>query len=167
MLEGRRVIACDGKSLRGARDAAGHLTHLLSALCQHTGTVLGQLSVGAKTNEIHVLRMLLDTMDISGAVITADALHTQRGTAEYIVSRGAHYILTVKQPAHSPRAAQSPAVEAGPGPGRRPRAPPRPHRHPVAEGHRDRGRHRLPARGASPATDQQDSEDVPGTARWV
>jgi len=96
MLEGRRVIALDGKSLRGARDAAGHLTHLLSALCQHTGTVLGQLSVGAKTNEIPVLRTLLDTMDISGAVITADALHTQRGTAEYIVSRGAHYILTVK-----------------------------------------------------------------------
>ena len=96
MLEGRRVIACDGKSLRGARDAAGHLTHLLSALCQHTGTVLGQLSVGAKTNEIPLLAKLLDTMDITGAVITADALHTQRGTAEYIASRGAHYILTVK-----------------------------------------------------------------------
>jgi len=39
--EGRRIIALDGKSLRGARDAAGHMTHLLAALCQHTGTVLG------------------------------------------------------------------------------------------------------------------------------
>jgi len=97
MLEGRRVIALDGKSLRGARDAAGYLTHLLSALCQHTGTVLGQLSVGAKTNEIPVLAKLGDTMDITGGVITADALHTQRGTADcYIVSRGAHYILTVE-----------------------------------------------------------------------
>jgi len=96
MLDGRRVIALDGKSLRGARDGAGNLTHLLSALCQQTGTVLGQLPVGAKTNEIPVLAKLLDTMDITGAVITADALHTQRGTADYIASRGAHYILTVK-----------------------------------------------------------------------
>jgi predicted transposase YbfD/YdcC len=52
--------------------------------------------VGAKTNEIPLLRTLWDTMNIPGAVITADALHTQRGTADYIVSRGAHYILTVK-----------------------------------------------------------------------
>ncbi len=96
MRDGRRVIALDGKSLRGARDGAGNLTHLLSALCQQSGTVLGQLSVGAKTNEVPVLAKLLDTMDITGAVITADALHTQHGTAEYIVSRGAHYILTVK-----------------------------------------------------------------------
>jgi len=96
VLDGRRVIALDGKSLRGARNGAGNLTHLLSALCQHTGTVLGQLPVGAKTNEIPVLRKLLGTMDITGAVITADALHTQRGTADCIVSRGAHYILTVK-----------------------------------------------------------------------
>jgi predicted transposase YbfD/YdcC len=94
--EGRRIIALDGKSLRGARDAAGHLTHLLSALCQHTGTVLGQMTVGAKTNEIPVFTKLLDTMDIAEAVITADALHCQRGTAQYIVSRGAHYVLTVK-----------------------------------------------------------------------
>jgi len=90
------VLALNGKSLRGARDADGHLTHLLAALCQHTGTVLGQMTVGAKTNEIPVLTKLLDTMDIAGAVITADALHCQRGTAQYIVSRKANYILTVK-----------------------------------------------------------------------
>jgi len=94
--DGRRVIALDGKSLRGAGDGAGNLTHLLSALCQQSGTVLGQLSVGVKTNEIPLLRTLLDSMDITGAVITADARPTQRGTADYIVSRGAHYILTVK-----------------------------------------------------------------------
>jgi len=90
------VLPLDGKSLRGARDAAGHLTHLLAALSQHTGTVLGQMTVGAKTNESPVLTKLLDTMDIADAVITADALHCQRGTAQYIVSRQAHYVLTVK-----------------------------------------------------------------------
>ena len=55
VLDGRRGIALDGKSLRGAREGARNLTHLLSALCQHTGTVLGQLPVGGKTNEIPVL----------------------------------------------------------------------------------------------------------------
>jgi len=94
--EGRRIIALDGKSLRGARDAAGHLTHLLAALSQRSATVLGQMTVGAKTNKIPVLTKLLDTMDIADAVITADALHCQRGTAQYIVSRKAHYVLTVK-----------------------------------------------------------------------
>ena len=96
-IGGRRVIAFDGKTLRGARDAAGNLMHLLAGLCQHTGAVLAQLAVGAKTNEIPMLTKLLDTIpDIAGAVITADALHCQRDTAEYITGRGAHYILTVK-----------------------------------------------------------------------
>jgi predicted transposase YbfD/YdcC len=59
--------------------------------------VLAQLAVGAKTNEIPMLTKLLDTIpDIAGAVITADALHCQRDTAQYITGRGAHYILTVK-----------------------------------------------------------------------
>jgi predicted transposase YbfD/YdcC len=95
-IGGRRVIAFDGKTLRGARDAAGNLTHLLAGLCQHTGTVLAQMAVGAKTNEIPMLRSLLNKLDITGAVITADALHCQRETAQAIVNAGGHYILTVK-----------------------------------------------------------------------
>jgi predicted transposase YbfD/YdcC len=95
-LGGRRVIAFDGKTLRGARDAAGDLVHLLAGLCQQTGVVLAQLAVGAKTNEIPQLRTLLDAIDVTGAVITADALHCQRDTAQTIIDRGAHYILTVK-----------------------------------------------------------------------
>jgi predicted transposase YbfD/YdcC len=96
-IGGRRVIAFDGKTLRGARDAAGNLVHLLAGLCQRTGIVLAQLAVGAKTNEIPLLTTLLDTIDdLTGAVITADALHCQRDTATYITSRGAHYIFTVK-----------------------------------------------------------------------
>jgi len=95
-ISGRRVIAFDGKTLRGAKDAAGNLVHLLAGLCQQTGTVLAQVAVGAKTNEIPLLPKLLDTIDIAGTVITADALHCQRGTAEYIVGRGGHYIFTVK-----------------------------------------------------------------------
>ena len=82
------MIAFDGKTLRGARDAAGNLVHLLAGLCQTTGTVLAQIAVGTKTNEIPMLRKLLDEFgNITDAVITADALHCQRDTAEAIVGR--------------------------------------------------------------------------------
>jgi predicted transposase YbfD/YdcC len=95
-IEGRRVIAFDGKTLRGARDATGNLVHLLAGLCQRTGAVLAQVAVGAKTNEIPMLAGLLKALDIAGVVVTADAMHCQRETAQIIRDRGGHYILTVK-----------------------------------------------------------------------
>ena len=54
------------------------------------GVVLGQVEVGAKTNEIPMFSTLLDHLDIAGAVITADALHAQREHATYLAGRGAH-----------------------------------------------------------------------------
>ncbi len=59
--------------------------------------VLGQVEVDTKTNEIPMFTALLDRMDITGAVITADALHAQRSHAEYLARRGAHYLLIVKR----------------------------------------------------------------------
>jgi predicted transposase YbfD/YdcC len=59
--------------------------------------VLGQVDVAAKTNEIPMFTALLDRIDLTGAVITADAMHAQRGHAEYLHGRGAHYVLTVKR----------------------------------------------------------------------
>jgi hypothetical protein len=77
------VIAFDGKTLKGARDGAGNLVHLLAGLCQRTGVVLAQIAVGAKTNEIPMLVTLLETLDITGAVVTADALCRCRHKASY------------------------------------------------------------------------------------
>ena len=57
---------------------------------------MGQRRVADESNEIPALRDLLAPMDLGGVLITADAMHTQRGTAEWIISRGAHYLLTVK-----------------------------------------------------------------------
>ncbi len=94
-MGGRRVIAIDGKTMRGARRDDG-APHLVAALDHGTGAVLGQLAVAAKSNEIPALRDLLDTMDITGAVITADAMHCQRETARHIAGGGGHYVLTVK-----------------------------------------------------------------------
>jgi predicted transposase YbfD/YdcC len=94
-LAGRRVIAVDGKTMRGARTTDG-APHLVAAFDQSAGAVLGQLAVASKSNEIPALRDLLDSMDIAGAVITADAMHCQRETADHITGRGGHYVLTVK-----------------------------------------------------------------------
>jgi hypothetical protein len=78
---GRRVIAVDGKTLRGSGHGGQHSRHLLAALDHAHGAVLGRVEVGAKTNEIPMFTTLLDRVDIKDAVITADALHAQHGHA--------------------------------------------------------------------------------------
>lgn len=89
-------LALDGKTLRGAKDGDGNQTHLLAAMT-HGGLVARQVEVGAKTNEIPMLQELLDPLDITGTVITADAMHTQRDTAEYLHRRGADFCFCVKE----------------------------------------------------------------------
>jgi predicted transposase YbfD/YdcC len=96
----RRALAVDGKSVRGTRHASsdGRATHLLAVIDQQAGAVLGQADVDGKTNEITQFAPLLEPMDLAGAVITADALHTQREHAKFLVSdKKAHYILVVKK----------------------------------------------------------------------
>jgi predicted transposase YbfD/YdcC len=93
----RRVIAVDGKTLRGSGTAGAPARHLLAALDHGYGVVLGQVDVQAKTNEIPMFSTLLDGIDLAGTVVTADALHAQRGHAEYLAGqRGAHYLITIK-----------------------------------------------------------------------
>lgn len=87
----RRVGTFEGKTLRSTRDAAGNLVHLLAGQCQHIGTVLAQLALGATTNELTMLKALLDCINnIAGTVINADAAPSQRDTATYITGRGDH-----------------------------------------------------------------------------
>ena len=95
---GRRMIAVDGKTLRGSGTADDPGRHLLAALDHAHGVVLGQVDVRAKTNEIPMFATVLDRIDLTGAVVTADALHAQRAHAEYLVTRRqAHYLITVKR----------------------------------------------------------------------
>ena len=70
---GRRVIAVDGKTLRGSGHGQENSRHLLAAFDHDHGVVLGQVEVCAKTNEIPMFSTLLDRLDIADAVITADA----------------------------------------------------------------------------------------------
>ena len=92
-----RVIAVDGKSARGARCGADdRAVHLLAAFDTRCGIVLGQSVVDGKSNEITAFTPLLDRVDITDAVITADALHTQDEHARYLHRRCAHYVFIVK-----------------------------------------------------------------------
>ncbi|WP_256695080.1 ISAs1 family transposase, partial [Actinomyces oris] len=83
IIEGRTVIAVDGKTMRAARTGKDPAPHLLAALDQATGTVLAQARVADKSNEIPALRELLKPLDLDGVVVSADAMHTQTDTAEW------------------------------------------------------------------------------------
>ena len=91
------VLAVDGKAVRGAMDAEGNQVRLLAVMTHQHGLVLAQTEVGAKTNEIPMLPTLLEEVDIAEAIITADALHTQRATAHYLHHRRAEFVLCVKE----------------------------------------------------------------------
>jgi Druantia protein DruA/DDE_Tnp_1-associated/Transposase DDE domain len=93
-----KAIAIDGKSLRGAHDSGQPVPHLLSAILHQEAVVIGQLEVEEKTNEIPKLPQWLDPLPLDGAIVTADALHTQTETARYVVeSKHADYLFIVKE----------------------------------------------------------------------
>ena len=96
----RRALAVDGKAVRGTRHAHDHgqAVHLLAVADQQASAVLAQAAVDGKTNEITAFAPLLAPLELAGAVVTADALHTQREHAQFLVSdKKAHYILIVKK----------------------------------------------------------------------
>jgi predicted transposase YbfD/YdcC len=93
---GRRLIAVDGKTLRGSRTRQKPATALIAAMT-HGGQVLAQRQVDGKSNEIPAFAPLLEGIDLTDAVITADALHTQHEHASYLHERGAHYLAVVKR----------------------------------------------------------------------
>ena len=88
--EGLVCLAVDGKSARGARRADGRAVHLVAAVDHATGVIHGQVAVDAKSNEITAFVPLLDELDLTGVVVTADAMHTQDAHAKYLTpARGA------------------------------------------------------------------------------
>ncbi|MGW7674493.1 ISAs1 family transposase [Streptomyces sp. NPDC054775] len=95
-VAGRRVIAIDGKTVRGARCGGSTAPHLVAALAHGSGAVLGQVAVSEKSNEIPAARQLIQLLDLDGVVVTMDALHTQHDTATLVTRAGGDYVLTVK-----------------------------------------------------------------------
>ncbi len=92
------AIAVDGKSLAGTYPRTGGAgVHLLAAFSHDSATVIAQHPVPAGTSEITALAPLLDQIDLTGRVVTADALHTLAQHAQYLHARGADYVFTVKR----------------------------------------------------------------------
>jgi predicted transposase YbfD/YdcC len=96
--EAREVIAVDGKTLRGSKtspDGKGAL-HLVSAYATEAGLVLAQQAVDGKSNEITAIPELLDMLNLKGAIVSIDAMGTQKEIARRIVAKGADYVLALK-----------------------------------------------------------------------
>ncbi|MFI6475917.1 ISAs1 family transposase [Streptomyces sp. NPDC050516] len=92
----RRVIAVDGKVVRGSRSATAATIQLLPAV-DHHGVVLAQRQVASKSNEIASVAPLLGGLGLENTVVAADALHTQHDHGAHLISRGAHYVAVVKK----------------------------------------------------------------------
>ena len=93
-----RVIAIDGKTVRGSKDSFHHRSplHSVHAWSVENGICLGQMECGEKTNEITIIPKILDLLDIKGSIITIDAMGTQTAIAKKIVEKEGNYILAVK-----------------------------------------------------------------------
>jgi predicted transposase YbfD/YdcC len=97
-LTAGEVVAIDGKTLRGTRTTAGKaMVHMVSAWANSNNLVLGQRKVEDKSNEITAIPKLLKALELSGAVVTVDAIGCQKSIAGQIVEQGADYVLAVKE----------------------------------------------------------------------
>jgi predicted transposase YbfD/YdcC len=93
-----KVINLDGKTARGSYDREQSLKalHTVSAWASEHHLVLAQQRVESKSNEITAIPELLNLLDIKGAIITLDAMGTQRSIAAQIIDQGGDYILALK-----------------------------------------------------------------------
>jgi predicted transposase YbfD/YdcC len=94
-----QVIAIDGKALRRSHDRANGKSaiHMVSAWASANHLVLGQLKVDDKSNEITAIPELLEVLELSGCIVTIDAMGCQKDIARQIVEQGADYVLALKE----------------------------------------------------------------------
>jgi len=95
---GAQVIPIDGKTLKGSYDRSTKQSalHMVSAWASENRLMLAQVKVESKTNEIKAIPALLKLLDITGCVVTIDAMGTQSEIARQIVDKGADYVLCLK-----------------------------------------------------------------------
>jgi predicted transposase YbfD/YdcC len=94
-----RLVAIDGKTLRSSsdRERGRAALHMVSAWATENKLSLGQVVVGEKTNEITAIPELLQLLEISGALVTIDAMGCQKEIADQVREREGDYVLAVKQ----------------------------------------------------------------------
>jgi predicted transposase YbfD/YdcC len=94
-----KTVAIDGKTIcsTGKLTEDGSALHIASAIVSEYGLVIGsQECGGTTTGEITAFRELISLLDISGAIVVADALHCRKKSAEAVVKAGADYLFVVK-----------------------------------------------------------------------
>ncbi len=93
------VIAIDGKSLRHSYDKEAGLSaiHMVSAWATENRLVLGQVKVNKKSNEITAIPELLKVIELSGCIVTIDAMGCQKEIVKLITEKDADYIITLKK----------------------------------------------------------------------
>ena len=96
--EGRH-IAIDGKAVKSAADKinGGNTPYIVSAFLTEIGISIGQVKCDEKSNEITAIPELLEILDISGCIITIDAIGCQSAIVKKIVEKEGHYCLSVKE----------------------------------------------------------------------
>jgi hypothetical protein len=94
---GLSSLAIDGKCVRTASKINGESIQLFSALDTQTRIICRQIKIPSKRNEISALKDLLEELDLRGALVSADAINTQKSSAVHLVEdKGADYLLVVK-----------------------------------------------------------------------
>lgn len=92
----KKIIAVDGKTMRGNKQGENKPLHVVSAWCKEDGFCLGQEAVDEKSNEITAIPELLNRLNIQRQIITIDAMGTQTEIAKTIRNRKADYVLALK-----------------------------------------------------------------------
>lgn len=90
------VVAIDGKSLRGSRDAGKSPLHIVSAWACQNSMLLGQVQTDKKSNEITAIPELLKLLCIQGCIVTIDAMGCQKAITQSIIDAQADYVLSLK-----------------------------------------------------------------------
>jgi predicted transposase YbfD/YdcC len=92
------VVAIDGKALRRAlnKNRKENFKYVISAWAEDNGLVLGQLKVADKSNEITAVPELLRALELSGCIVTIDAMGCQKNIAKEIIEADADYVLALK-----------------------------------------------------------------------
>lgn len=92
----QEIVALDGKALRRALNQGQSLTYVVSAWAASNGLVLGQLKVADKSNEITAVPELLRVLELSGCIVSIDAMGCQKKIAKEIIEADADYVLALK-----------------------------------------------------------------------
>lgn len=90
------IVSIDGKTLRGSKDSDKNPIHMVSAWANSNQMVLGQLATEEKSNEITAVPALLELLDVSGCIVTADAMSCQKDIVAKITSEKADYVIGLK-----------------------------------------------------------------------